>query len=134
VERTRSSTPLRRLAGTGSVHLALESFQEVDHGENFGLTDVLRRNHNGSISVQTMPTTLTLKGIPDDLYRRLKQTAEVHRRSLNNEAISVLETALLPRKATSSERISRARALRATLVEERFSAKEIDTYKRQGRR
>jgi antitoxin FitA len=81
-----------------------------------------------------MPTTLTLKGIPDDLYRRLKQTAEVHRRSLNNEAISVLETALLPRKATSSERISRARALRATLVDERFSAKEIDTYKRQGRR
>jgi plasmid stability protein len=82
-----------------------------------------------------MPTTLTLKGIPDDLYQCLKQTAEVHRRSLNNEAIWVLETALLPRKATSSERISRARALRATLVEERFSAaKEIDTYKRQGRR
>ena len=81
-----------------------------------------------------MPTTLTLKGIPDDLYVRLKQTAEVHRRSLNNEAISVLETVLLPRKATSSDRIARARALRAAIEGATFSAKDIDAHKRQGRR
>ena len=81
-----------------------------------------------------MPTTLTLKGIPDDLYVRLKQTAEVHRRSLNNEAISVLETVLLPRKATSSDRISRARALRGAMDAVKFSAKDIDSHKRQGRR
>jgi plasmid stability protein len=80
-----------------------------------------------------MPTTLTLKGIPDDLYVRLKQTAEVHRRSMNNEAISLLETALLPRKATSSERIARARALRAALKSS-FAAKSIDEHKRRGRR
>lgn len=80
-----------------------------------------------------MPTTLTLKGIPDDLYVRLKQTAEAHRRSLNNQAISVLETVLLPRKATSSERISRARALRGTAETEKFSAAGIDTFKRRGR-
>ncbi len=81
-----------------------------------------------------MPTTLTLKGIPDDLYVRLKQTAEVHRRSLNNEAISVLETVLLPRKATTSDRLARARALRAPLETVKFSAKDIDGFKRQGRR
>ncbi|MDQ6629622.1 MAG: plasmid stability protein [Pseudomonadota bacterium] len=81
-----------------------------------------------------MPTTLTLKGIPDDLYVRLKQTAEVHRRSLNSEAISVLETVLLPHKTTSSERISRARALRVTLQVGKFSAKDIDALKRQGRK
>lgn len=81
-----------------------------------------------------MPTTLTLKGIPDDLYVRLKQTAEVHRRSLNNEAISVLETVLLPRKATTSDRIARARSLRATLKLGAFAAKDIDAFKRQGRR
>lgn len=78
-----------------------------------------------------MPTTLTLKGIPDDLYVRLKETAEAHRRSLNNEAISVLETVLLPRKATASERVARARALRAPLAA--FRAKDIDRLKRQGR-
>lgn len=81
-----------------------------------------------------MPTTLTLKGIPDDVYARLKKTAEVHRRSLNNEAISVLETALLPRKATASDRITRARALRAPLEQGAFAAKDIDEFKRQGRR
>ena len=82
----------------------------------------------------TMPTTLTLKGIPDDLYARLKETAEVHRRSLNNEAISVLETVLLPRKTTNSERIARARALRTPLKQGAFLAKDIDEFKRQGRR
>jgi plasmid stability protein len=70
----------------------------------------------------------------DDLYARLKETAEVHRRSLNNEAISVLETMLLPRKATNSERIAKARALRAPLKQRAFSAKDIDQFKRQGRR
>jgi plasmid stability protein len=81
-----------------------------------------------------MPTTLTLKGIPDDVYARLKKTAEAHRRSLNNEAISVLEHVLLPRKATASERIARARALRAGLKQVAFAARDIDKFKRQGRR
>ncbi len=34
-----------------------------------------------------MPTTLTLKNIPDDIYERLRATPEIHRRSLNSEAI-----------------------------------------------
>jgi len=37
--------------------------------------------------------TLTIKGIPQALYRRLKQRAEVHRRSLNREIIVSLEQA-----------------------------------------
>jgi plasmid stability protein len=81
-----------------------------------------------------MPTTLTLKGIPDDVYTRLKETAEVHRRSLNNEAISLLENVLLPRNAAASDRIARARALRASLKPGAFIAKDIDKFKRQGRR
>jgi len=36
-----------------------------------------------------MPTTLTLKNIPDELYGRLKQAAEVHHRSLNSEVIAI---------------------------------------------
>jgi len=81
-----------------------------------------------------MPTTLTLKGIPDDVYARLKETAEAHRRSLNNEAISMLENMLMPHKATVSDRIARARALRAPLKQGAFAAKDIDKFKRQGRR
>ena len=37
-----------------------------------------------------MPFTLTLKDIPDDLYKRLKRSAETRRWSLNGEAIVCL--------------------------------------------
>jgi len=36
---------------------------------------------------------LTIKGLPDALYRRLKERAEAHRRSLNREVIVCLEQA-----------------------------------------
>lgn len=80
-----------------------------------------------------MPTTLTLKSIPDEVYERLKASAEAHRRSLNSEAIVCLETVLLPGKMPPTERLARARALRATLPKGRFSAKDIDRLKRAGR-
>lgn len=40
-----------------------------------------------------MPS-LTIKGIPDDILARLRQRAEAERRSLNQQAICLLETAL----------------------------------------
>ncbi|MBM4246797.1 MAG: Arc family DNA-binding protein [Deltaproteobacteria bacterium] len=80
-----------------------------------------------------MPTTLTLKSIPDEVYERLKASAEAHRRSLNSEAIVCLETVLLPGRMSPSERLARARALRATLPKGRFRAKDIDRLKREGR-
>lgn len=80
-----------------------------------------------------MATTLTLKNIPDELYERLKASAETHRRSLNSEAIVCLESVLIPGRVTVSERLARARALRATLPKAKFRAKDIDTYKREGR-
>jgi plasmid stability protein len=43
-----------------------------------------------------MPTTLTLKSIPDEVCEKLKASAHAHRRSLNSEAIVCLETVLLP--------------------------------------
>ncbi|MHB1322143.1 MAG: FitA-like ribbon-helix-helix domain-containing protein [Acidithiobacillus ferrivorans] len=78
-----------------------------------------------------MPTTLTLKTIPDEVYERLKVAAEAHRRSLNSEAIVCLETVLTPTKIAPSER--RARQLRAGLSTTKFRACDIDTLKRQGR-
>lgn len=80
-----------------------------------------------------MPTTLTLKNIPDEVYERLKASAEAHRRSLNSEAIVCLESVLLPEKVAPGERLARARALRATLPKGKFKAQEIDTFKREGR-
>jgi antitoxin FitA len=80
-----------------------------------------------------MPTTLTLKNIPDDVYARLKLSAQVHRRSLNGEAIVCLEMVLLPRKVNPSDRIARARALRGSLTQGDFMAQDIDEMKREGR-
>lgn len=80
-----------------------------------------------------MPTTLTLKNIPDDVYERLKRSAKANRRSLNSEAIVRLEAALVPGKVPPDERLARARALRAALPQGKFRARDIDTLKRQGR-
>jgi plasmid stability protein len=80
-----------------------------------------------------MPTTLTLKNIPDNVYERLKHSAEVNRRSLNSEAIVRLEAALLPARLTPAERLARARELRGALPQGKFRARDIDAAKRLGR-
>jgi plasmid stability protein len=80
-----------------------------------------------------MPVTLTLKNIPDLLYERLKAVAQTHRRSMNSEAIVCLESVLLPTKMMPSERIARARELRAALPIGKFRARDIDAAKREDR-
>ncbi len=79
-----------------------------------------------------MPTTLTLKNIPDAIYAQLKAAAEVHRRSLNSQAIVCLEAALQASASPVSQRLARARALRNELSGV-FSAADIDTLKTDGR-
>ncbi len=80
-----------------------------------------------------MPTTLTLKNIPDEVYERLKASAESNRRSLNSEVIVCLESVLIPGRVPPTERLARARALRNALSKVRFKAKDIDAMKREGR-
>jgi antitoxin FitA len=80
-----------------------------------------------------MPTTLTLKNIPDEVYERLKESAQTHRRSLNSEAIVCLESVLLPGRMGVTERLARIRALRSTLPKGKFRARDIDALKREGR-
>ena len=80
-----------------------------------------------------MPVTLTIKNIPDEVYGRLRFAAEMHRRSMNSEAIVCLEAILLPRRATVAERVARARELRSALPKGKFKAKDIDAMKREGR-
>ena len=82
----------------------------------------------------TMPTTLTLKNIPDALYERLKKSAETHRRSLNFEAIVCLEEVLLPTRVTPAERLERARSIAASLRPGPFDPEDIDDFKRAGRK
>ena len=80
-----------------------------------------------------MPTTLTLRNIPDEVYGRLKISAEVHHRSVNREALVCLEAALRSSKQTPAERLARARALRDALPQGKFESRDIDAMKREGR-
>ena len=80
-----------------------------------------------------MPTTMTLKNIPDQIYDRLKLSAEIHRRSMNNEAIICLETVLIPTQVTPNERLVRIRAARVVLPSGALDHVDVDTFKRQGR-
>ena len=82
---------------------------------------------------QAMPTTITLKGIPDQVYEQLKASAQVNRRSLNSEAIACLETQLLPRKTTALEHVTKAREIRKALKGRPFKPEDIDRFKRSGR-
>lgn len=80
-----------------------------------------------------MPTTITLKGIPDDVYDRLKRSAEANRRSVNSEVIACLETLLLPKKTTAIQHLTAIRAIRAKLPQGAFKHEDIDRFKREGR-
>ena len=80
-----------------------------------------------------MPTTLTLKNIPDAVYQRLKAAAEANRRSMNSEAIVCLERVLLKTRVAPHERLARARELRAALAPTTFRARDIEALKKAGR-
>ena len=84
--------------------------------------------------ILTVPTSLTLKNIPDAVYERRKAAAAQHRRSLSNEAIVCLESVLLPNRVAPSDRLARARELRAGLAQMQFTARDIDAAKRARRK
>ena len=86
-----------------------------------------------------MPTSLTLKNIPDAVYDRLKASAEIHRRSMNNEAIVCLETVLVPTPVCSAERLARVRVVRgvsgtgSTSTTRKLGHRLVDKFKRDHR-
>lgn len=79
-----------------------------------------------------MPT-LTIKGLPDPLYRRLKQQAEAHRRSLNGEIIVCLERAVGATRFEPRTWLAQARALRERLRVRPLTDRELRTARGAGR-
>lgn len=61
-----------------------------------------------------MPS-LTIKSLPDGVYRRLKERARLSRRSLNAEVIVALEEATGLRRAEREEILAAIRALRSRM-------------------
>lgn len=78
-----------------------------------------------------MPT-LTIKNVPEELHERLKEQADRHRRSMNSEAIWILEQVLTPSRRSAEEAIARAKALNDR-IGKTFDADLIEEGKREGR-
>lgn len=80
---------------------------------------------------------ITIRGVSDELHGWLKQQAESHHRSLNREAIALLEKiragAVQRRSQLSAEEImSRARRCASLPVRDNRSAEEIIGYDENG--
>ncbi len=82
--------------------------------------------------IRLMPT-ITLKGLPDALYERLKQQAEANRRSLNSEVIVCLEQAVNLAATNTTTMLARIDALRASLALPPLTNAEINLAKNDGR-
>lgn len=59
--------------------------------------------------------TLTIKGIPDALYKKLKARAARERRSINSEVIVCLERELLANRPIAADTLARIDKLREAL-------------------
>lgn len=78
--------------------------------------------------------TITLKNIPDELYKRLKQSAKANHRSLNSEIIYCAERFLTPQKIEVTEFIKKAREVRKLTAQHPMTKREIDKAKKEGRK
>jgi plasmid stability protein len=76
--------------------------------------------------------TITIKGLSKEAHQALKKRAATHGRSLNTEAIAVLESSVRSVPVDVEGILRRARAARAAM---NFVAKdsEIRRFKRAGR-
>lgn len=79
-----------------------------------------------------MPT-LTIKGMPDALYRRLKERAVAHRRSLNSEILMALEQTVAAPPPDTRALLQRADALRGRLAVPRLTEARLRAAKAVGR-
>ncbi|MGH7935721.1 MAG: FitA-like ribbon-helix-helix domain-containing protein [Chthoniobacterales bacterium] len=77
---------------------------------------------------------ITLKNIPRELHRALKNHAKTHHRSLNKEVIATLQAAAMGAPiADATKLIAEARAARSKF-KGRTNLKEIQAFKIAGRR
>jgi len=78
-------------------------------------------------------TTLTIKNIPDTIYRRLKRQALQHHRSLNQEVIACLEQSTSSVPFDPSTILVQARELRKQYRGPALTDKRLGQLKSAGR-
>lgn len=91
---------------------------------------VLFRFHNDS---RIFMPTITLKGLPEALYERLKLQAAANRRSLNSEVLVCLEHAVASQGPDAASILARIERMQETLNVQPFSEQELKAAKEHGR-
>ena len=76
---------------------------------------------------------LTIKGLPDPIYERLKAQADANRRSLNGEIIMCLERAVRAVRFDPDAWLADARAFRDSLTIEPLTDRELREARQAGR-
>jgi plasmid stability protein len=76
---------------------------------------------------------ITVKNIPDDLYKNLKNVAAINRRSLNNEIIVCIEKAVRSRRIDSTLFLDRVQRLRKEAKLPHLSDELLKQIKAEGR-
>jgi plasmid stability protein len=76
---------------------------------------------------------LTIKNIPDTIYKQLKTAAELHRRSINSEVLIYLERSLMATKTSPTERLSLIEQLRANVKPNSITPEAIEQAISSGR-
>jgi plasmid stability protein len=77
--------------------------------------------------------SITVKNIPDELYIRLKEAAQAHHRSLNNEIIYCVERILCPHKIDVALHLATATKLRAKTTRHPLTDDELKSAINEGR-
>ena len=77
--------------------------------------------------------TLTIKNVPQPLVDRLKSLAVLHRRSLNHEVITCLETAAQATPLDPESLLARVREVRRAPVRFRLTDRALTRLRQAGR-
>jgi len=77
--------------------------------------------------------TLTIKNVPEKLHKRLKESAALHRRSINSEAISCLETVLVGKRLDPREFLAKVDAMRKRMPRFHITEEFLRAAKNEGR-
>lgn len=79
-----------------------------------------------------MPTNITIRDIPDDIYKNIKRQAELHHRSINSEVIVYLKKMTQSHRREPNQVIARAKKLKQK-AKGSLSIQQIQDAIEQGR-
>lgn len=81
---------------------------------------------------QPMPS-LTIKSMPESIYRALKQSARAHHRSINGEALVCLERTLGGTRPSPAAQLARIDEIRTGFSARKLTERVLNEAKRSGR-